>query len=407
MRKVIIRGSLILAVFGMWVLFTECGGSGGGSNTAVSSAGNVQPIVVNGGPTADSFNTAFTSVTVCVPGTSTCQTIDGVLVDTGSVGLSLLSSSGGGALTLSLPPQTIDGNPLAESVQYVDGSYVWGPIEIADVKIAGETANSVPIHVLRHDFYTIPTESSSGGGPEEDDLQSLGANGILGVGQTQQDCGGACASTSGESQSITYYECSSAGCQPVSVSLSQQVQNPVALFPKDNNGVIITLPAVSNAAATVSGSLVFGIGTQSNNGLGSAAVYGLNQNYSITTIYNNQTMPNSFIDSGSNAYFFLDNAIPQCTQGFVSSFYCPPATLNPSATNQGANGTSKTVRFSVGNASTMFSGPTGDYAAFSALAGPNPADSFDWGLPFFYGRTVYTAIEGKDTPAGPGPYWAY
>jgi hypothetical protein len=409
MRKVILRGLLILAVFGMWVLFAECGGSGGGSNTTVSSADNIQPIVVNGGPTADYSNAAFISVTVCVPGTSNCQTIDGVLVDTGSVGLRLLSSSGGGALKLSLPAQTIDGNPLAETVQFVDGSYVWGPIQIADVKMAGESANSVPIHVLQHDFYTIPDEISSGGGPEADDLQSLGANGILGVGQYQQDCGSACAqSPGGVLQSIAYYECSTAGCQPVSVTLSQQVQHPVAWFPKDNNGVIITLPAVSGATATVSGSLVFGIGTQSNNGLGSAAVYMLNQNDSITTIYNNQTMPNSFIDSGSNCYFFPDNAIPQCTQGYVSGYYCPSATLNLSAINQGANGTSGAIRFSVASAAMLFSGSTRNYDAFSALAGPNnPADGFDWGLPFFYGRSVYTAIEGKDSPAGPGPYWAY
>jgi hypothetical protein len=332
----------------------------------------------------------------------------------------LLSSSGGGALSLSLPAQTIDGNPLAESVQFVDGSYVWGPIQIADVKIAGESASSVPIHVLDHNFYTIPTYLSSGGGPEEDDLQSLSANGILGVGQTQQDCGGACVATAGASPPQgTYYECSASGCQPVFVPLSQQVQNPVAMFPQDNNGVMITLPAVSGAAATVSGSLVFGIGTQSNNGLGSAAVYTdtLNTNYSITTIYKNQqgkyvTMPESFIDSGSNGYFFWDNTITQCptsgTNDYASGYYCPSATLNLSATNQGANGTSGTVTFSVGNASTMFSGPTGNYAAFSTLAGPNtPTDSFDWGLSFFYGRTVYTAIEGKDTPAGQGPYWAY
>ena len=32
---------------------------------------------------------------------------------------------------------------------------------------------------------------------------------------------------------------------------------------------------------------------------------------------------------------------------------------------------------------------------------------FDWGLPFFYGRTVFTAIEGAATPGGAGPYWAY
>jgi hypothetical protein len=32
---------------------------------------------------------------------------------------------------------------------------------------------------------------------------------------------------------------------------------------------------------------------------------------------------------------------------------------------------------------------------------------FDWGLPFFFGRTVYTAIEGQSTPAGVGPYFAF
>ena len=374
-----------------------------------TTVGNVQPIVVNGGPTSGSSsgfnyaNAAFISVTVCVPGTSNCQTIDGILVDTGSVGLRLVSSSGGGALTLSLPAQTIEGNPLADSVQFVDGSYMWGPVEIADVKIAGESASSVPIHVLDHDFYTIPTYLS--GGTEVDTLDSLGANGILGVGQYQQDCGSACVTGASPPQG-TYYECSASGCQPVFVPLSQQVQNPVILFPQDNNGVIITLPAVSGAEATVSGSLVFGIGTQSNNGLGSAAVYTLNQNNSITTIYKNKTMPYSFIDSGSNGYFFWDNTIPQCDN--VSGFYCPTATLNLSATNQGANGTSGTITFSVGNASTMFSGSTGDYDAFSALAGPfTPDDCFDWGLPFFYGRAVYTAIEGMDTPAGQGPYWAY
>jgi hypothetical protein len=33
--------------------------------------------------------------------------------------------------------------------------------------------------------------------------------------------------------------------------------------------------------------------------------------------------------------------------------------------------------------------------------------SFDWGLPFFFGRTVFTAIEGMSTPGGTGPYFAF
>ena len=62
------------------------------------SSTNVQTITVNGGPPSISYypqsNTAFTSVIVCEHGsTSNCATIDYVMVDTGSVGLRLLSSA--------------------------------------------------------------------------------------------------------------------------------------------------------------------------------------------------------------------------------------------------------------------------------------------------------------------------
>ncbi|GEM_PF-1018126 len=184
------------------------------SYTVAPSGANVQPIYVNGGPTATLSsnpsiyaNGAFTSVTVCVPGTSTCQTIDGVLVDTGSSGLRLLSS----VLTLSLPAQQIGGGTLGECVQFADGSYIWGSVRTADVylggpTLTGEVAHSVPIHVLDSTFSTLPSDCSSSGGPEENDLPSLGANGILGVGSTQYDCGPACASSV---ISATYYTCPS------------------------------------------------------------------------------------------------------------------------------------------------------------------------------------------------------
>jgi len=34
-------------------------------------------------------------------------------------------------------------------------------------------------------------------------------------------------------------------------------------------------------------------------------------------------------------------------------------------------------------------------------------DSFDLGLPFFYGRNVYTAIENLSAGGVAGPYFAY
>jgi len=68
-------------------------GCGGGSSsnpsstspvTIASSGANVAPISVNGGPDGNYVDGAFASVTLCMPGMSTCQTIDGMLVDTGS-----------------------------------------------------------------------------------------------------------------------------------------------------------------------------------------------------------------------------------------------------------------------------------------------------------------------------------
>src|SRR5579871_6987714 len=106
----------------------------------VTSGNNVQPVMVNSGPTGNYANGIFTSVTVCMPSSSTCQTINGVLVDTGSYGLRLLSSAGGGALTMSLPQQNgSNGNPVGECAEFVSG-FTWGPVVTADVQIAGEKA---------------------------------------------------------------------------------------------------------------------------------------------------------------------------------------------------------------------------------------------------------------------------
>ena len=32
---------------------------------------------------------------------------------------------------------------------------------------------------------------------------------------------------------------------------------------------------------------------------------------------------------------------------------------------------------------------------------------FDWGFPFFLGKTVYVGIEGQPQTIGTAPFWAY
>ena len=397
------RESLALAFLGAATLSVACSGSPSSSSPIAEPSQNVQPITVDAGPTNNYANGVFTSVTICVPGNdASCQTISGILVDTGSSGLRILSS----LVSLPLPQQTgSSGNPIVECAQFQDG-YTWGPVQLADIKIAGEQANGVPVQVVgASGFPMVPDACTSSGLISEDTLDTLGANGILGVGPFRQDCGIGCA-IGGSSNPGFYYACSSASCEPAVESLSQQLQNPVWLFAKDNNGVIVELPSVSPLGATnLAGSLVFGIGTEANNALGAATVFTLDLQGTFTTIYKGQTYSSSFIDTGSNGIYFLDSGttqLPLCQDD--SSFYCPPSAQGFSATNRGVNGATGSVTFTVGNADAIFANPI--FFVFSNLGGPNPG-TFDWGLPFVFGRHVFTAIELQNTPAGPGPYFAY
>ncbi len=383
------------------------------SATVIVNPVNLQPITVDPGPQPQTFTSvdeAFTSVTVCLPNSNTCQTVGHVLVDTGSSGLRLLSS----VLTIPLPQQNdSSGNPLDECMVFLDG-YVWGPIALADISIAGEKAASAPVQVMIPDTSSPPVPgscSSQTTGPNEgNSVSALGANGVIGVGLFQQDCGFACTTANGSIPPV-YYDCPASGCNPTFVTLAQQVPNPVAMFSLDNNGVMIFLPSVPpGGLGTVNGSLIFGIGTQSNNGLQSATVYtvpasGPNAG-DITTTFNGVSYPSSFIDSGSNGILFLDSAttgIPTCS-GNYSSWYCPTTSPDSlSATNQGTNGNQGVVNFSIENANSLFNTSN---SAFSTLGGPQTG-SFDWGLAFFFGRNVFTAIENMNTPGGPGPYFAY
>ena len=178
------------------------------------------------------------------------------------------------------------------------------------------------------------------------------------------------------------------------------------MFPSDNNGVLIQLNAIPDTGQlTAGGSLIFGIGTQSNNGLGTATVLTLSSDKgNFSTQFNGQSHNNAgFIDSGSNGFFFLDSStvgMPACPQSI--GFYCPASTTAFAATNVGVNGSSKIVNFNIGNADVLFQ----NGSALNDVGGPN-AGLFDFGLPFFFGRSIYTAIEGQSTPAGAGPYFAY
>jgi hypothetical protein len=392
---------LLAALVGIFGCGGNGGTGGGGGGGGGNHVNNLQQIQVNLGPSNNGINTLFTSVTLCVPNSSSCQTISNVLVDTGSSGLRILASQ----TTLALPGvNDPSGKPLGNCAKFADNSFAWGPVATADVQMAAEIAPSVPIQIIASATFPAAPATCNTGGLALNSVASLGANGILGIGVFRQDCGSACT---GASPPNVYFSCPTSTCTVTSVPLLSELQNPVWLFPQDNNGVLISLPPVDvNGLSAITGSLIFGIGTQSDNALGSAQVFTTDTTGNISTKFNNTTYAGSFIDSGSNGIFFLDSAttgIPGCA-GNNAGFYCPAALLNLTATNIGVNSSQGQVAFSIANADTLLGNLQN--SAFSDLGGTNPG-AFDWGLAFFFGRNVFTGIEGQNSPGGQGPFFAY
>jgi hypothetical protein len=387
----------------------SCGG-GGGSNLGPPppppppAGSNTVSVIFDEGPTpsAPTLNTPYTTVTVCVPGTTTCQTIDHITVDTGSYGLRLLST----AVSLNLPIlANSTGNTLAECTIFGIG-FVWGPVVAADIKIAGETASAQSVQIAGDPGYTsVPADCVAAGGVENDTVESFGSNGVLGVGPFVEDCGDACVAAV---QATTYYSCSATGtmCVGTQVNLANQVSNPVAAFAVDNNGIILQLPSVASGGVTsLTGTLTFGIDTQSNNASGSQTVLNVNDMAELTMIYNGVSLPESFIDSGSNGIFFNDANITQCSGTGFAGFYC--ANLTGLAVSiEGANGMmANNLTFGINSAMTI---PV-NFAVYPGFAGTNPIgnNSFDYGVAFFFGKRVAVALEGDVTKVGTGPYFAF
>jgi len=395
-----IRGGCRSVLFGMALMvLLGCGSSGssGPPGTSGPSGPNVLAITVN--PASASLctfaNALCTQVTICQPNTSNCQTITDVLVDTGSSGLRIFAST----VTITLPSST-----MGECL-YFGSATDWGRVQSADVVLGGEPSVFVPIHVIDPTFagqYTSggqPASNVCGVAVVDSSPSQVGFNGILGVGLFPFDSG-------------FYYNCASLPCTAVAVAPSQQIQNPVGLLPVDNNGVIVTLPPVpASGSPAVTGSLILGIGTESNNQPSGVTVLPTNSLGQIVTRFH--PMPSvstqnvGIIDSGSSVLFFSDSllSIPLCP-GSLSFLYCPVSPLNFSAVNTELSGApSSLVSFQIVDPRPLLQSGN---AAISTIGGPAFSPGvFDWGLPFFFGRTVYVGLSGKTSVLGPGPIWAY
>lgn len=441
-------------------------GSPGSPVSPGSASHNVMAITVDGAlcsaaTTSDIgyINKPCASVTICQPGTNTCQTISDILVDTGSYGLRVFPSgtnadgSSYSLSSMSLPTVTQSGRSVATCAQFMDGAALWGPVVRADVILVsgGERASSIPIELI---------ESSYGGGVPSDcdqgeaasDASDASYNGILGIGLSTQDCGIDCDPAYNSSVSATgiqtslypYYTCSGDSCAQALVSVGNQVTNVVSAFPVNHNGLIFELPGVaSGGAPSVNGSVILGIGTggNSNNVMSSSAhTYYADANSDFATVFNgvtyddastNDTITGSFIDSGSNSYLFVApsgveccltdsngdvlSSTGSCSSSDSSGWIC--SSYSGSATNEGVdfttgapNGSGVTAYLDVENFYSLTSGNNlvfSDIAAADVGSSDNPA-TFDFGLPFLFGKNIYVGFqEVSGETLESQPYWAY
>jgi Protein of unknown function (DUF3443) len=413
-----------------------CACIGGSKGTATSTVPptptvNTLAVVVDAGPVAagGAINRPYVTVKVCVPGSTTCANVDHVLLDTGSWGLrlvrSVLTASG---VTLT-PSAGGAAGEVSEECATFSGGATWGPVALADVTLAGEVASKVPVQVL-DDTNTgaSPPAACSNNGSVHNQVTDLLANGILGVGVFAQDCGAACVSPT--TPPNFYYGCAGTApgvCTAENVALASQVTNPVALFAADNNGVIVNLLNLQNANgdATVTGEVIFGLGTQTDNALPATGLTVLGADpttgdftatYSATTVPGTTVLP-ALIDSGTDDYAFADTdpnmatctATPPNNAAWVG-YYCPivaPQAL--SAVNTGATSAavpsviSSPVPFAIADPNSFVATAT----AFINLGGGQGSTRFTWGMPFFYGRKIYVGIDQTMSGTLKGPFYAY
>ena len=366
----------------------------------VLSGPNVLSVVTGQGNNCVGLNLPCTGIGIC--NVSKCQTVNGILVDTGSYGMRIFSD----ALSISLPP--VSNSSTIGECSYFGSMTAWGPVVSAKLSMGGEPSVTVPIQIIeptfegQYDSSGNPVASSPpcGSSPVASTSSSSGYSGLMGVGLFEYDCGSSCV---GSTASGIYFSCGSNICSGVTAPLSIQVSNPVASLPVDNNGVVLSFPSVpSGGDASIVGTLTFGIGTESNNVPGSPSVFDTNTSAEVSVLFQGTSFPYSFIDSGSNAFYF-QSSIPTCSSP-NTYFYCPSAPESLTETMTGSNGTTLSSGIDVGNFNSVIANGN---SVYSNIGGSGSGGSFDLGLPFFFGKSVYVGINGFSSSLGTGPLWAY
>lgn len=374
------------------------------------SAANVVKFGVNavGYCSSGSYtNKPCAKITVCDTGGANCKEISDILIDTGSYGLRVFKQRLGGV--------NLGTSNIAECMEYGDGSKQWGPVVQAKVKLkAGSAGVDVPIQVIDYQYpgmnQNCPNAEKY---PDQGSTSDYaGMSGILGIGVFISDCGQYCAT---DSDNQVYFSCAGSNCTSTMVAEANQVQNPIAHLPSDNNGVMISLPGLPpNGALEAFGYMILGIGSRTNNTPSGATAFPVDPNFGEIKANFHDIEYRSFIDTGSNALGIpldrqMDDILLDCG-GDLAGWLCPGGTMDFTATLTGyGGGPVKVASFKVGNFASLFGNGNGNsiYSESAYSSGGNISGYFDWGLPFYFGKSVYHGFETKSSSLGSGPLWAW
>ena len=404
------KSSLICSLSLLLISMTSCNSGTSNTTVPVAPVNNTVNLVVDSGINGTAWNRSYITLTICQPSTNNCQTIDHIIVDSGSTGLRINQA----ALSLSgLTALSSAGEPIYQCMQYAAG-YAFGPVMSADVKIAGESAFNIPIQIFEYDNNPSVPESCTNGVQPANLITGFGANGIIGINPI--------SNPNNDYTAGGVYTCNANTCTEVNdpnTTISQILNiNPIAAFANDNNGAIFNLPAVNTASSeSITGTLTFGLNTQTNNQvpttinklLGDSSTNYWPVGFFLANTGSQNTL--AMFDSGTPYYAIYTPLLALCPTPF-NYLYCP--------TSDSYALISMLSNFT-GGSSTPFASVIANYSSLGgfAMIMPNlggPQDPLNtqtlYGLPAFFGNNIYLGFKGSgdigaNTPLGQGPAWGF
>lgn len=423
----------ITLLFFFLFILSSCGGGGGGSsNSNVNGGGggtqstnyqNSIPVYVGYFNGTLEPNVPFVTIKICVPKTTTCQTFDNILLDTGSTGLRIFSN----VLSLSLPNTQYSGQDVGDCQSFGSGT-MWGAVEQADVYLAGEPVVTESIQVVIPNYSSNPPPSPCNSSAITTSTQ-IGFNGILGVGPQTY---------SGD----TYFACNGTSCSQMSVadyntfvgSDKSGVNNPIwnlnflGTDSADYNGITLVMNVVPNTGESytptsgspgmVVGTAYLGINSQSDNATTYASgteyvAYSVGHNYGSGYFppTNGSGLVNlTYIDSGSNYSIIGTSAeqtftAPTTCSYSGSTWYCPSSTNSYSYDMlDTASYTYATETLYVGDASTLLA--QGDALYTDVYYPGSSAYEVYLGFGFYLGRTIQISTQGSPLSTNSSYAWS-